>query len=69
MPDRRTPAYHHILRHGPLRSTDYYYIDMELCDINLADYISMSYDRTLLLTDPSVCKAKSPVFVKQRLLA
>jgi serine/threonine protein kinase len=51
-----------ILQHGPLRSTDYYFIDMELCEVNLADYISNSYDRTRL-TDSSVGKSKSPVVV------
>lgn len=28
-----------IIRHGSLSTSDYYFIDMELCDINLADYI------------------------------
>src|SRR5271156_6662865 len=28
-----------VLRLGELRNTDYYFIDMELCDLNLTDYI------------------------------
>ena len=28
-----------VLRLGQLRNTDYYFIDMELCDMNLAEYI------------------------------
>ena len=56
-----------ILGHGPVPATDYYYIDMELCDVNLADYISPSYDRTILI-DPCVCEEKSPVFVEEKKL-
>jgi len=52
-----------ILKHGPLYSTDYYYIDMELCDINLADYINPAYDRTLLLPTEELWKAKMPVVI------
>lgn len=53
----------HILKHGPLPSTDYYYIDMELCDVNLADYISTSYNRTVLLPTTELQNAKEPVFI------
>jgi hypothetical protein len=28
-----------VLDHGPLSNTPYYFIDMELCDFNLHDYI------------------------------
>lgn len=28
-----------IFKHGPLDLLDYYYIDMELCSLNLAEYI------------------------------
>ena len=28
-----------VLRHGKLPSSPYYFIDMELCDLNLATYI------------------------------
>lgn len=29
-----------VLNHGSLPSSDYIFIDMELCDLNLADYIT-----------------------------
>ena len=52
-----------ILRHGPLPSTDYYYIDMGLCDVNLADYLSKAYDRRLLLSSKELETAKRPVVI------
>jgi len=52
-----------ILRHSQLPSTDYYYIDMELCDVNLATYINRAYDRNLLLPTRELRNAKSPVVV------
>jgi len=55
-----------ILRHSPLPSTDYYYIDMELCDLNLAAYINPSYDRKLLVPTEELQNAKRPVVVTAR---
>jgi serine/threonine protein kinase len=55
-----------ILRHSPLPSTDYYYIDMELCDVNLAAYINPSYDRKLLVPTEELQNAKRPVVVTVR---
>src|SRR5271170_2594932 len=37
-----------FLDHGPLSASDYYYIDMELCDFNLDKYVH-SPNRSLLL--------------------
>jgi serine/threonine protein kinase len=42
----------HVIKffdHGPLRASDYYYIDMELCDFNLDKYI-YAPDRSLLFS-------------------
>jgi serine/threonine protein kinase len=36
-----------FITHGPLPASDYYYIDMELCDFNLDKYI-YAPDRSLL---------------------
>src|SRR5271168_4449390 len=43
-------GHRHVIRfllHGPLPASDYYYIDMELCDFNLDKYI-YAPDRSLL---------------------
>src|SRR5271155_5755394 len=43
-------GHRHVIQfrgHGPLRGSDYYYIDMELCDFNLDKYIH-SPNRSLL---------------------
>jgi serine/threonine protein kinase len=40
-----------ILSHGPLRSSDYYRIDMELCHLDLETYIRFPDRPTLFLAD------------------
>jgi len=45
-----------VLKLGPLPQTPYYFIDMELCDLNLAEYI---HRRTPLSPSESI-----PYFVK-----
>ena len=47
-------GHRHVIRfllHGPLPASDYYYIDMELCDFNLDKYI-YAPDRSLLFPGP-----------------
>jgi serine/threonine protein kinase len=45
-----------VLKLGELRNTDYYFIDMELCDLNLEEYIYCS-------TPPNPSKS-IPYFIK-----
>jgi serine/threonine protein kinase len=45
-----------VLNHGDLRNTEYYFIDMELCDLNLDKYIHRTN-----LPDPS---ESIPHFIK-----
>lgn len=33
-----------VLRHGPLANSSYVYLDMELCDLNLDQYIRKDWD-------------------------
>ena len=44
---RDNPHIVNVLRHGPLPFSTFYYIDMQLCDINLNDYIYQSWPAQL----------------------
>jgi serine/threonine protein kinase len=52
-----------ILRHGMLPTSDYYFIDMELCSLNLRDYLG-KYDRSIILRHFRV-KQLHPVFIEK----
>jgi serine/threonine protein kinase len=41
-----------VLRHGPLSVPSYYFIDMELCDMNLESYIRREWTDTVVKNAP-----------------
>jgi|SRR5277367_5984120 len=51
-----------LLGHGPLRASDYYYIDMKLCEFDLEKYICNSDRENLLIYPEPYPQRLSPVY-------
>src|SRR5436305_3149757 len=56
-----------ILRLGELRNTDYYFIDMELCDLNLENYLHRSIPPNALESVPHFIKDAPPPLKAQQI--
>ena len=56
-----------VLNHGDLRNTEYYFIDMELCDLNLDEYIHRQTAPNPLESIPSFVKNASPPLKAQQI--
>jgi len=48
-----------VLAHGPLPSIPFYFIDMELCDLNLHDYIHQEPSAKPLESMPYILRGKN----------
>lgn len=55
-----------ILRHGSLKLSDYDYVDMELCVLNLVDYLG-NFDRSIVLSNEEAIQMCRPVFIQREL--
>ena len=56
-----------VLKLGELRNTDYYFIDMELCDLNLAEYIHRATPQGPSESIPSFIKNAPPPLKAQQI--
>jgi serine/threonine protein kinase len=56
-----------ILRHGWLRFSfnQCYYIDMELCEFNLHDYVNYHYSRPTIVIETNIAPSLSPAVVRK----